>query len=158
MGQSSQWERDLLAIYATKGTGMDIGCGTNKIGAFGVDSDPKCKPDLVADAAKVAWPDGQQDYIVSCHCLEHCGDVVETLREWNRLLRQYGTLAIIVPDGNQVETETLGDSEGMHKQLLSKGGIQKFLVYCGFIVEEIALIGKVIFVLARKVKSVPNNK
>jgi SAM-dependent methyltransferase len=41
--------------------------------------------------------DGQYDFLLSSHVLEHCADPLKTLREWTRVLRDEGMLLLIVP-------------------------------------------------------------
>jgi SAM-dependent methyltransferase len=42
--------------------------------------------------------DGELDYVVARHNLEHYVDVVKTLCEWRRVLKPGGVMAILVPD------------------------------------------------------------
>lgn len=39
------------------------------------------------------------DFLVSCHSLEHMEDIVWSLREWIRIVKPEGILAIVMPDG-----------------------------------------------------------
>jgi len=93
-------EIDILETYCF-GHGANVGCGRVRIGnSLGVDiRDIPNVTDYIADAAKLPFADGELDYIVSSHCLEHIdrGPVV-VLREWVRCVRQGGVIALIVPD------------------------------------------------------------
>lgn len=154
------WQREALKYYTISGKGLDMGCGTEKIGGLGIDNDPKVKPDKVMDMAKTDLPAGIHDWIISCHSLEHHNDTIAVLCEWNRLLRQSGTLIIFTPDRNQIETTTLGDAEHKHKQIFDKASLEMFLYYCGFRVYEIAVIANAIFCVAKKVEApkLPENQ
>lgn len=41
------------------------------------------------------------DFIASSHCLEHVANPIKALREWRRVLKPGGPLALILPDGAQ---------------------------------------------------------
>jgi SAM-dependent methyltransferase len=43
-------------------------------------------------------PDSSQDFVISCHVLEHIEDPLGALQEWHRVLRTGGTLFLAVPD------------------------------------------------------------
>ena len=80
---------------------LDIGCGRNKKADFlGVDCAVEVRPDIVADMWSVPFDDDSVDEIFSTHALEHAykGQVVPTLKEWERLLRPGGTIDLEVPD------------------------------------------------------------
>src|SRR5207249_763097 len=96
------------------GKGIDVGCGHRKvapdcigvdllasgeIGTHGVVATQKCIADIQASGDDLyMFADGELDYVVSRHNLEHYVDVVKTLAEWRRVLKPGGTMAIIVPD------------------------------------------------------------
>ncbi|MDO9397976.1 MAG: methyltransferase domain-containing protein, partial [Herbiconiux sp.] len=44
------------------------------------------------------FKDGAFDFIVSHHSLEHMRDTEKTLREWLRVLKEGGRIAIVMPD------------------------------------------------------------
>jgi len=130
-----QKERDILEEYAI-GEGIDVGCGKNKIGRFGVDKDPSTEPDIICNMWDIPLPGNTQDYITSCHNLEHTVHTIRTLKEWHRLLKVDGRLAIAVPNGEEVNIKNLGDSLYGHLQLFSKKTIQNFLEFVGFKIIE----------------------
>ena len=153
-----QEEREILGEYAI-GEGIDVGCGKNKIGNFGVDKDPTTSPDIVCEMWNIPLPGNTQDYIIGCHSLEHTVHTIRTLKEWHRLLRENGTIAIAVPNGEEVNTKNLGDSLYGHVQLFSKKTIQNFLEFVGFKIMDIipfekqnsaSHIGSSIIVIAQK--------
>lgn len=142
------WEREMLKFYA-KGNGIDMGCGKFKIGAFGLDKDKTVKPDLVSELDNVNLPENSLDYIVSSHAIEHARSTLDALREWHRLLKKGGVLALTVPDGDLVGGN-LGDSAGQHTQLFYKDSLDKFLKFTSFKVLEICKMGGILFALAQK--------
>jgi SAM-dependent methyltransferase len=96
------------------GLTADIGCGAEKVhpAALGLD---KLAPgeagktgcmigrgscaDVSVDAGDLAiFADGTFDSVVSRHCFEHLPDPKETLREWLRILRKGGRLAMVLPN------------------------------------------------------------
>jgi len=102
------------------GKGIDVGCGHRKvapdcigvdllasgeIGTHGVVATQKCIADIQASGDDLyMFADGELDYVVSRHNLEHYVDVVKTLAEWRRVLKPGGTMAIIVPDERAGDT------------------------------------------------------
>lgn len=95
----------------TRGKGLDLGCGQEKImlskHCIGVDNykdtalfGVQMKPDVECDVTDLAmFASGQQDYVFSSHTLEHIpyGKVPDTLREWGRVLKQGGKLILYLP-------------------------------------------------------------
>jgi predicted SAM-dependent methyltransferase len=71
---------------------------------------------------------GELDYVVSRHNLEHYIDVVKTLREWRRVLRPGGTLAIIVPDERAGDTIFLDPT---HKHCFTPESLKNLLDVIG---------------------------
>ena len=102
-----------LRPYAT-GLSIDLGCGFEKVipGALGIDKltagetgKTGCMlgqgsiADISADAGDLHFiADGTFDSAVSRHCFEHLPDPKGTLREWLRILRKGGLLAMVLPN------------------------------------------------------------
>lgn len=65
-----------------------------------VDSVAKWNPDLVCDGNSLPCPDGDADYFVLHHVLEHfgCGEGDSLIREAYRVLKPGGSLLVFVPD------------------------------------------------------------
>lgn len=118
-------ERLAMLPYC-KGKGIDVGCGSNKThpDAIGVDIVPGWSPGAIgSEKGRVScadvctsgdhlemFADGSLDYIIARHNIEHYVDVVHTLREWWRVLRPGGTLALVIPDDEEVDTIKLDPS------------------------------------------------
>ena len=81
---------------------LHLGCGTRKLpGWTGVDSREDAGADVVADVRNLGlWESGEVETIYASHVLEHVPrpDLLQTLREWRRVLRPGGLLRISVPD------------------------------------------------------------
>jgi len=108
-------EQKLLGKYAGKGKGLDIGCGHNKCNpnAIGFDIFPFKVVDIVGDARDLSiFEDNELDFIVSSHLLEHMSDVKTVLKEWHRVIKIGGIIAIAVPDG---ETNPIWIASSGHK-------------------------------------------
>jgi len=74
------------------GKGLDIGCSIWPIeGARAVDYTEE------EHAAKLLENDGSIDYIFASHLIEHVTDPTLVFNEWNRVLREEGTLFLYVP-------------------------------------------------------------
>lgn len=99
---------------------IDIGCGAEKVhpgvlgidklkfgekGQFGCMHGVPAVADISADAMHLDFiPDETVDSVVSKHCFEHLVDSREVLREWLRILKIGGLLAMVLPhDGFQVD-------------------------------------------------------
>jgi predicted SAM-dependent methyltransferase len=124
--ESKQGQRALLARYCV-GKGIDVGANRRKVhpDAIGIDLFPWPGVDVVADGQDLwMFADGELDYVVASHNLEHYADTKKTLKEWDRVLKVGGTLAFIVPDG-ELRPKTI--VEASHKVALTKPVIQYLL-------------------------------
>jgi len=85
---------------------LNLGCGYNKLdGYVNVDSDPNCKPDIVADLEQaLPFEDSSVSEIILCHVLEHLGQDSKTYlniwKEFYRILKNQGSIKITVPHWN----------------------------------------------------------
>jgi predicted SAM-dependent methyltransferase len=119
------------------GIGLDIGCGglhadrhhdtENKIHplAIGVDL---CQSNLVGNAADLYWfKDEVINYIFSSHLLEHMVDIPKTLREWLRVLKPGGFIALYLPlQGHYPDVGTEGANADHKHNLNPNNMIQYF--------------------------------
>lgn len=55
------------------------------------------KLDYVCEADKLPFEDGQFDFVISSHVLEHLWDTVGTLKEWMRVVKPGGYVFTIFP-------------------------------------------------------------
>lgn len=84
--------------------GYNIGSGQRKFIApdwINVDCQERWTPDIVADGAHLDMlPDGNAQYVVLHHVLEHygCGEAVGLVKECHRILAPGGSLLVFVPD------------------------------------------------------------
>lgn len=91
------------------GSGVEIGPGGSPYmkGLTLVDKFPleypNLNPDKVinSDASDLPLEDNQFDFLVSCHCLEHCPDTIKTLKEWTRVIKKDGILFLVLPHGDR---------------------------------------------------------
>lgn len=94
-------------IQYTKGIGVDIGCGLNKIHSSAIGIDKRMSTSdfgypfgaqIRAEGDRLPWfDDNSLDYVFSSHCLEHIADPVSALKEWHRVLKHGGFLVLILP-------------------------------------------------------------
>lgn len=81
---------------------LNLGSDKKKIEGFhNVDIDPRCKPDFVAPINKLDFADdGTIDEIACYHAIEHIyrWELMDCLREWYRVLKVGGKVAIECPD------------------------------------------------------------
>lgn len=87
----------LLAFLESKGhspTGVDT--LEEAIGAAGKTA--RKSRILMADAGDLPFPDGSFDRLISQHLVEHLEDLHGALKEWGRVLKTGGVLAICTPN------------------------------------------------------------
>jgi len=95
-------EQKELAEYCKVGTGLDLGCGWMKCheNAIGMDVFPHDTVDIVGDCTDLwMFKDNELDFIVNSHLLEHLPDFISALKEWKRVIKVGGIIAIAFPDG-----------------------------------------------------------
>lgn len=95
-------EQKELAKYCEKGRGLDLGCGNLKChpNAIGVDLHHESSAEIKSDVRDLwMFKDEELDFVVSSHTLEHMPDFISVLKEWKRVLKIGGVLAVAVPDG-----------------------------------------------------------
>lgn len=113
----------------------DLGCNERKIreDADGYDNDTKVNPDFVQDLTKDFQIYSQPyDGICISHFLEHMIKVRWFLKLCYKGLKDEGKIAIIVPDGETVDSRTLGDSENTHEILFTPTTLRLYLENAGF--------------------------
>jgi len=95
-------------IEYTKGNGIEIGCGLNKIhtSAIGInkvltenDYNYPLGAQIKGGGDDLHWfGDKVFDYVFSSHCLEHIVDTRKAIAEWTRVLKIGGFLVMLLPD------------------------------------------------------------
>jgi len=95
---------------------LNIGCGKRRLpGYTGIDAVQRDNVDIVAEAHAIPLSDGCADEVLAVHLVEHVfpWQVPDLLREWHRLLKPGGLLALEMPDlmkacRNLVEDRRIG--------------------------------------------------
>ena len=80
---------------------LHLGCGKRNFGPDWVHIDGANFPHIVSyDITKLSYEDNSADLIYSSHTLEYFDrfEVMDVLKEWNRVLKPGGILRIAVPD------------------------------------------------------------
>jgi len=95
------------------GKGADLGCGQRSINRdmIRVDIDPKVKPDVLAEGHKLPFADGELDYVTAMHNFEHYDNQFEVFKEWIRVLKKGGIIAMVHPDVRFTKQHDHGDGE-----------------------------------------------
>lgn len=115
-GVSGSEEVLLRSVMPSEGPILDVGCGAQKVmaDAIGVDQHGHGAPvpqlNAAASQAEIAcdlneplpYGDTFAAGIIAKHILEHLTDPLATLRDWHRVLRPGGRLAVAVPDATKV--------------------------------------------------------
>lgn len=113
------WKADAPQLYEsskirwdtvpyTRGAGLDIGCGPEKLWPHSIGVDNRVdthlfgiqmNPDLtIPDASSMPlFATGSFDYVYSSHTLEHIKDHEKALREWWRIIKDGGYLILYLP-------------------------------------------------------------
>jgi len=79
---------------------LDVGCGINKLeGAIGIDRNPASRADVLCDLDHFPYPfqDSSFDRVQAIHVIEHVADVMRTMEEFHRLVRNGGTIFLVTP-------------------------------------------------------------
>lgn len=42
-------------------------------------------------------PNEKYDFLLACHCLEHCANTLKTFKEWLRVIKKGGTILLVLP-------------------------------------------------------------
>ena len=113
----------------------DLGCSKEKIreDADGYDNDIEVGADFVCDLnGELPIFDSSYNGICISHFLEHVIDCREFLKLCYYTLKMSGKIAITVPDGEDVPSETLGDADGKHEMLFTPTTLKLYLENAGF--------------------------
>lgn len=102
------------------GKGIDVGCGARKIhpdvigvditkgGEMAIEGGEKGRvsaADIQASGDNLPmFSDGQLDYVIARHNLEHYIDPLKALEEWTRVLKPGGVIGLVVPDDEAFDT------------------------------------------------------
>lgn len=123
---------------------VELGCGYRKTvpQAIGVDQvmkgeapthlhdDQKSVADIQADVTKpLPFADLSVDTIIARHILEHCLDSVETLKNWNTVLKMDGRLIIAVPNQDIIDSIPINPE---HVHAFTPESLKNMLELCGF--------------------------
>jgi predicted SAM-dependent methyltransferase len=105
-----KWE----IVQYTRGLGVDLGCGPEKLYQHWIGIDNKkdeslfgipIRSDIGIDSAErlAFFANGALDFVFSSHLLEHIEPerVTGALREWMRILKLKGYLVLYLPDEDQ---------------------------------------------------------
>lgn len=89
-----------------------------------------CVADVQADVSKpLPFPDLSVDTIIARHVLEHITDTIETLTNWNRILKMGGRLLIAVPNQELCNSIPLNPE---HVHAFTPTSLAKVVSLCGF--------------------------
>lgn len=136
-----------LVVPYTRGQGIDIGCGSEKVWphAIGVDNHHHQKnfgygntANITAEADNLSvFADESMDFVFSSHVLEHIHpkDVHTTLLEWSRVLKVGGYLILYVPSANLYPKVGEAGANPDHKWDIYPNDIEEALLHattCGW--------------------------
>lgn len=124
-------------IEYTKGVGIEIGCGLNKIhtSAIGInivlseqDYGYPYGAQIKSDGTNLPWfSDNSLDYVFSSHCLEHFHEPKKALLEWTRVLKNGGYLVLILPHKNYYPNIGHPNANKDHKHDFLPSDIKKMI-------------------------------
>lgn len=134
-------------IQYTIGTGVDVGCGLNKIhtAAIGIDKRLSTKDygypfgaQIRGEGSKLPWfRDQSLDYVFSSHCLEHFLDPQTVLGEWSRVVRPEGYLVLLMPHKERYPNVGTPGANPDHKHDYLPGDISKMVAARGLRVLQV---------------------
>jgi len=134
----------LSVIEYCVGKGIDVGCGNNKTteNCIGVDilakgekgihgsvKDKESEADICTSGNNLnMFKDGELDFVIARHNLEHYVDIFKTLYEWQRVLKEGGIMAIVLPDETRINTIEL---DVTHKHAFTPESFRKYIELMG---------------------------
>lgn len=137
-------ERLAVLPYCSEGRGIEVGCGHRKTheNCIGIDIVPKgitgtygCVEGKVSVADICTsgddlnmFSDGELDFVISRHNLEHYVDIIRTLQEWKRVLKKGGIMANVLPDETSINTIALDPT---HKHAFTPESYVRYLDLIG---------------------------
>jgi len=129
--------RELLRKVALRHEwAIDVGCRDKLIAqnCVGVDIDKTAKAASLRIDLQAMAAHGITDVpcIVAAHCLEHCKVARHAIGSAYMSLRTGGTFAVIVPHGEDVDSNTLGDGDRNHYQLFTPKTLELYFMFAGF--------------------------
>jgi len=95
------WNKECKCLIPfLSGKGVDIGSGPRSIFKedLRVDLDERINPDICCSGDALPFKNDEFDYLYSIHSFEHFENQVRLLREWARVVRKGGIIAIVHPD------------------------------------------------------------
>jgi len=99
--QDDMWNKECEKLMPyLNGKGIDIGSGDRCIltESCRVDIDKNREPHFCCSGDELPCEDEEFDFLTSIHSLEHFEDPEKTLREWRRIVKKGGIVAIVHPD------------------------------------------------------------
>ncbi|MBI4829311.1 MAG: glycosyltransferase [Nitrospinae bacterium] len=128
------------ALPVVSGKGIDVGCGSAKThpDAIGVDLTPQgasgtaggqkgavSVADVVGSGDNLTmFADGELDYVIARHNLEHYVDPLKALDEWARVLKPGGVICLVLPDDEAFDTIHADES---HLHVFTKGSLKNLV-------------------------------
>lgn len=122
------------------GRGIDVGCGGAKThpNSIGVDIIPPgdigteasqkgrvSQADIAASGDDLRmFGDGELDYVIARHNLEHYADPLKTLLEWRRVLKPGGVIGLILPDDEEFDTLR---ADPTHLHVFTRGSFRSLI-------------------------------
>jgi tetratricopeptide (TPR) repeat protein len=140
-----EYNVEAAALYCICcGKGIDVGCGPSKThpNAIGIDLNPagtvateggvkgtRSVADICASGDDLPmFKDGELDYVISRHNLEHYQDPIKALEEWKRILKPGGILGVVLPDDNVMDSIHM---DATHKHVFTPDSFCRILRVLG---------------------------
>jgi len=81
----------------------------------------KVEPDYLGSGDKLPFPDNKWDYLYGIHSFEHFSDPVKLLKEWLRVVKKDGIVALVHPDVQYTKKQNPEhDNEGLKENPYNK--------------------------------------
>lgn len=141
--QPKDLEGDLIRSIADGAVIYELGVGATKTTerAIGIDRIPKGEKipsrsgaesvaDIVADVEKkLPIKELSADLLIARHILEHCIDTLQTLKNWNEVLKLGGKLIIAVPNQDVINGIPMNQE---HVHAFTPESLEHLMQVCGF--------------------------
>ena len=119
----------------------DLGCGRHKTIPRAIGIDIKRVTDIRASIDCLPMIEsGTVDVVISRHSLEHLIDPVKALKEWNRILKPFGRMILVIPDHEFVDTMDFQLGNGVHLHAYTRHSLLNLVMVMGFNVTEVETV------------------
>ena len=128
--KDEMWNMEnLYTIGFCQGLGLDVGSGDRTLKEDIITLDKhNLDANFIGDAQNlVQFKDKTFDYVYSSHILEHCLDIVGTIKEWARVVKLHGYIVLVYPDARFIPNKDHPQCDPQHKWDLQREDLREII-------------------------------